>query len=464
MAKMVWKITGIVIGCLLLGAGIIYLAVAFYFQQKFLPNTVISSHLVEGMDVDTVNALLQKDMREYELTLLLQDGESETIPGADFDHETDFSKDLFRIQQSQNPYEWGWYFLYPTSYSAKAEVGFDEGKLFDLLSALPCYHIKDENAKATVKIENRMNHFTFRDDRRDVLNTERATETVVTAVAEGSAECDLKMLYEAPGATAKQQKELDRWKEVEKVQNACITFSDGDLEIVADRHVYAPWFVLGADGLPKIDANGDVMLDEEQIGAFVTRLSDTFNTDKRKRKWQKYKGGEVELSYGKAGFVVDEEAEAEAIPKTILKGWKEVRRPLYSQEGAGHGNDEVGDTYVEVDLSNQKLYFFEKGELKLESDIVTGCKRYHNDTPSMITDIYYMQKNRVLHGENYATFVYYWMAFYRHYGLHDATWRSKFGGDIYLTDGSHGCVNMPKEKAAELYDMVYVGMPVVLYE
>ncbi len=464
MAKMVWKITGIVVGSLLLGAGIIYLAIAFYFQQKFLPNTVISSHPVEGMDVDSVNALLQKDMQEYELNLLLQDGESEKIAGADFDHSTDFSGDLFRIMQSQNPYEWGWYFLYPTAYTAKAEVQYDEEKLFSLLSDLPCYRIREENAGAVVKIENRMNHFTFRDERRNVLNTEKATEAVFLAVSDSLTECDLTSLYEAPEATSKQQKELDRWKEVEKVQNACITYEDGDLEIVADRHVYSPWFVLGSDGLPVIDANGDVVLDEEKVGEFVTKLSDTFNTDKRKRKWQKYKGGVVELSYGKAGFVVDEEAEAESIQKTILKGWKEVRRPHYSQEGAGHGNDEVGDTYVEVDLSNQKLYFFEKGELKLQSDIVTGCKRYHNDTPSMITDIYYMQKNRVLHGENYATFVYYWMAFYRHYGLHDATWRSKFGGDIYLTDGSHGCVNMPKEKAAELYDMVYVGMPVILYE
>ena len=75
-----------------------------------------------------------------------------------------------------------------------------------------------------------------------------------------------------------------------------------------------------------------------------------------------------------------------------------------------------------------------------------------------------MEEGRTLRGENYATFVNYWMAFYNHYGLHDATWRREFGGDIYLTDGSHGCVNLPKDKAGELFELVEVGTPVIVYD
>jgi lipoprotein-anchoring transpeptidase ErfK/SrfK len=55
------------------------------------------------------------------------------------------------------------------------------------------------------------------------------------------------------------------------------------------------------------------------------------------------------------------------------------------------------------------------------------------------------------------------MHFYNHCGFHDAYWRSKFGGEIYLKDGSHGCVNMPPAKAKELYELAYAGMPVVVY-
>ncbi|MBP5385428.1 MAG: L,D-transpeptidase family protein, partial [Lachnospiraceae bacterium] len=285
-----------------------------------------------------------------------------------------------------------------------------------------------------------------------------------SAVKKGDSFCDLSGAYEAPKATSLQERVLDRWETVDKVQNAEVLYTDGELSLMADRHEIARWIATDANKQPVLDANGDVIINEDAVRDFLLRLSDIFNTDQKNRVWTKFKGGTVEIPSRNKGFIVDEEAELASLTKTVVKGWKEQRKPIYSQEGLGHGNEEVGDTYVEVDLSNQKLYYIENGKLKLQSDVVTGCKRYHNDTPSMITSIYFMQQGRTLRGENYATFVYYWMAFYNHYGLHDATWRSKFGGDIYLTDGSHGCVNMPKENAAKLYDMVHVGTPVVLYE
>ena len=57
----------------------------------------------------------------------------------------------------------------------------------------------------------------------------------------------------------------------------------------------------------------------------------------------------------------------------------------------------------------------------------------------------------------------FWMPVKGAIGLHDADWRSEFGGDIYKTDGSHGCVNLPPEVAKELYDSVEIGTPVVMF-
>ena len=48
-------------------------------------------------------------------------------------------------------------------------------------------------------------------------------------------------------------------------------------------------------------------------------------------------------------------------------------------------------------------------------------------------------------------------------GMHDATWRNKFGGEIYKTSGSHGCINLPLSIAKELYEEVETGFPVVSY-
>ncbi|MBO5573724.1 MAG: L,D-transpeptidase, partial [Clostridium sp.] len=90
-------------------------------------------------------------------------------------------------------------------------------------------------------------------------------------------------------------------------------------------------------------------------------------------------------------------------------------------------------------------------------------------TPTGVYSLYYKQLNRTLHGPpradgtpSYSSFVNYWMAFYKGYGLHDASWRSEYGGSIFQYSGSHGCVNLPKKKAAELYDMLDVGTTVLI--
>ena len=64
---------------------------------------------------------------------------------------------------------------------------------------------------------------------------------------------------------------------------------------------------------------------------------------------------------------------------------------------------------------------------------------------------------------NYRSFVNYWVPVYGGIGIHDATWRDEFGGKLYKKSGSHGCINTPLEKMEELYDMLEIGMPVVIH-
>ena len=48
-------------------------------------------------------------------------------------------------------------------------------------------------------------------------------------------------------------------------------------------------------------------------------------------------------------------------------------------------------------------------------------------------------------------------------GMHDATWRSKFGGTIYKNSGSHGCINMPKNNAKKTYETIETNYPIVVH-
>ena len=116
-----------------------------------------------------------------------------------------------------------------------------------------------------------------------------------------------------------------------------------------------------------------------------------------------------------------------------------------------------------MDLATQHLYFYKDGKVIIDSPFVSGNVSKNYTTPPGLFELYYKQKDRVLKGEDYATPVKYWMPFNGGIGLHDADWRSKFGGTIYQTNGSHGCINMAYNDIATMYVMVPVRCPVVMH-
>lgn len=161
------------------------------------------------------------------------------------------------------------------------------------------------------------------------------------------------------------------------------------------------------------------------------------------------------------GNYIDYEAESSYLMDAILNMKSESnRKPIMKQEE----KFQLDDTYLEVDKTMQKVFYYEDGELKLETDVVTGLPTSKRDTPSGIYFIINKAQDVPLVGESWNVDVSYWMGVtYQGVGFHDATWRNRFGGTIYKTNGSHGCINTPFDNMKKLYDMVQVGTPVVIY-
>ena len=138
------------------------------------------------------------------------------------------------------------------------------------------------------------------------------------------------------------------------------------------------------------------------------------------------------------------------------------KEPVYSSKGAQKGSDDIGNSYVEIDLTNQHLYLFQNGSIVLETDFVSGnMSKADCVTPPGVFGLTYKTRNAILRGANYETPVNYWMPFNGGIGLHDASWRSSFGGTIYIYSGSHGCINLPGKKAAKIYEMIDKETPIV---
>jgi lipoprotein-anchoring transpeptidase ErfK/SrfK len=112
-------------------------------------------------------------------------------------------------------------------------------------------------------------------------------------------------------------------------------------------------------------------------------------------------------------------------------------------------------TYADVNLTTQHMFFVKDGVKVLECDIVSGAP--YMATPTGTFRLYGKTSPAVLVGADYRTPVTYWMPFNGGVGFHDANWQPWFGGNRYLNNGSHGCINMPFDKAKELYSYISIG-------
>ncbi len=237
--------------------------------------------------------------------------------------------------------------------------------------------------------------------------------------------------------------------------STCITYDWTGHEVVLDGETIATWIT--------VTQEGEALLDEEAVAAFVSQQKALYDTYGQYRQFQTVYGDVITLTNVRYGWLVDAETELEELLALIYAGEITEREPVYTYTAYAKGDDDIGDSYVEIDLTAQHLYLHIDGEIVLDTDFVSGNVQTGNTTPGGLFGITYKTRDVTLRGADYATPVSYWMPFNGGIGMHDATWRSKFGGDIYLTNGSHGCINLPYAMAKQIYSYVEAGFPVVCY-
>ena len=178
-------------------------------------------------------------------------------------------------------------------------------------------------------------------------------------------------------------------------------------------------------------------------------------------------GGTITVSGGDYGWLINRPAEVKELKKNIKKGKTITKEPVYTQTAVSRNKNDIGDTYVEINLTKQHLWFYKDGKRIVDSDFVSGNVSRGWDTPTGCYAVTYKIRDWVLgvnSNADYRTPVSYWMPFNRNVGMHDATWRNSFGGEIYKTNGSHGCINLPLNKAKVIYENISAGVPIIVYK
>lgn len=216
-----------------------------------------------------------------------------------------------------------------------------------------------------------------------------------------------------------------------------------------------------AQELLTLEADGTVTVDEEAVRALVDGWAEVYDIPYTKYQFHSEVDGYVPIQFLDVSYKVDREALTKEICRRLRTLDAGEIEPSIVCLRNGEPFD-IKDTYIEVDITNQKMTFYKNGERIVFTDVVTGLPDGH-PTITGLYYTYYKTTDIWLDGPEYHVFVKYWVSITDLYGLHDASWRTNFGGDIYLYGGSHGCVNTPEEAMKTIYDNVTDGIPILSY-
>lgn len=468
MTKRKLVLLTILIGTLLAFLG--YFLLAFYYRTGFSLNTWINGIYCTGKSVEEVNSELLLQTKAPIIQITDKDGRTYRIDLKDAGYEADYLTALNRYMQEQNPYLWPDNITLHRNHDLQPIETYDVDALREIFYRLEPVASQMNRAVEFSLSRNEEEGWVIKDGLHGRLDAKKAFEAMVAKVDAGQREISLEELggyYDIP--LTKEQEELQAlYEKASAFQKWNVIYDMGTEEYLWSPGQMAYFIEADQDGLPLLDNNEQVVLNKDAVKQAVEAWADTYDTYGKPHKFMSTRGEEILIDGGTYGNLLNRKKETAFLTDNLLKeelrtGEKQYHVPEYDKMARLQGRNDIGDTYVEVDMALQKLYYYEEGELIIECDIVTGDMAKKRSTPEGVNFVYSKQKNRILRGPGYADFVKYWMPVNGNIGLHDADWRSEFGGSIYLKDGSHGCVNMPDDAIKELYEKADIGLPVVMF-
>lgn len=450
-------ITGVVLGSLL---GI-YLGVSIYFMNHFHVGTMIGSVDVSGKTAEEADVLLQNTLREYNLTVTERDGNTNTIKGDDIDLKVEWSKNPADIIAKQNGFAWIVKVFTPDKHEINGTLEFDKEKLANKIAALDAM----QETKQIPAVDAKVSEYDATKG-YTVVPSVPGTVVKVDVLTAKVEECILALnekldlvesgCYEEPVIADDNEQLLDLVARLNKTVSTVITYQIGSSTQVLDASVFQPWI--------SVSECQEIIIDDAAVTEYVKGLASTYNTVNKPKTLMTSYGQEVTFTRVEYGWKVDNAKEKEAIVAELLAGEAVTRDLHYSQTAHSREGNDYGNSYVEINLTAQHLFLYVDGVCVLETDFVSGNAKNKWDTPVGAFKLTYKTRNATLRGADYETPVSYWMPYCGNVGMHDAYWRNDFGGSIYKTNGSHGCINLPPAKAQEIYGYIKQGFPVLVYQ
>ncbi len=451
----------------LLTAG--YIAAGVHFSDHFYPSTKFFGIKASGLTVEEVKRQVEKKVEGYQLQIKgrssggSNSGAGDRITADEVGMKYRDNGMIDRAMRQQYPAVWPAALLKTILAPNEETLGteYDSSLADSVIRNLTVFDssrvIEPRNAELKYTADGAVITKEVMGTRLDYDKTKTA---IIHALNDGSTSIDLEKegLYQNPEVYADDDALNEKANALNQVLGANVTLEMGDQSVQINPEMTAETFL-------SLDMDGNYYVDDSKVTSYIVKLADKTDTVGRKRTFHTSLGTTVELDGGDYGWTLDADSTAQELEEALKEKKKGTLEPVYFTTGLCRDKNDIGNTYVEIDLTNQHMWFYKNGSLIVDTPVVTGNPQKNNETPSGgVWSLKGKYRNATLKGEGYATPVDYWLPFNGGVGIHDLQKRYYFGGSVYNGAGSHGCINTPLAAVKLIYNGIGDGTPVVVYK
>lgn len=435
---------------------------AFHFQNR----TYVNGVNVSGLSVKEAAKKMEAESKNYSITITADGGVRDEIKDSALSVKVTNTSGIKKALKKQNPFTWISGGLHKKNITAKISASYDNDRLKEDIAALSI--LQEDNMTAPVDASlKETDDGQYQIEKETIGSTfdvDEAAALIEAAVGNYQRTVNISESQEHPKVYSSSENLAERmntWNTFLKA--AGISYNFPAKTVSLDAKDIAS--LLSDDG-------NEVTVSYDKVAALMADWRETYDTYNNSFEFTTVKGETIKTWYeGDYGFELDEEDTAKDLIANIKAGDTGNHDPKWFHEGNSMDNMGLGDTYVEISIEDQHLWVHKDGEIVVDTDVVTGNP--NPDSEGRNRETYkgcYSIKGKyedvtlgTIEVQGYASPVNYWVPFNGGEGLHDAPWRDEFGGSIYQSNGSHGCVNCPEDMMGKIFANVEKGEAVIIY-
>ena len=480
---------GILIGLCIIAVALIaaYVTGFVYFSNHFYQYVSVNGIDVSGMDSAAAKNVLDAFYKNYKLEINTINSDKYVIDGKDIDSKVTVRDSFDELFQKQEPYLWFVNYFNIHEFNIDADGVWDQAKLDDVLSGMDFLDEKNmvEPQDAYIGIDD--GRFSIiKEVMGSTINRKQFDENLKTSLASVQSKLDLldSGCYKLPNIYSDNEELVKEYDAKKEYAQYVINIKMDDLLLEPGMDLYDAVLEKKGEGYE---------ISKAKVAKYVFDLAEQYDTMGKERTFTTSFNDRKITTNGTAfGYELNRDETADALYKALTAGRASTVEAVWNSKGKTlQGENDIGSTYVEVNLSEQRVIAYKNGRKVAEGDCVSGNESAGHGTTTGLYAIQDKLSPTVLRGEKkpvtktvkkknkkgkkvekttttyeyeYESPVTYWLQFNGGQGLHDAAgWRSAYGGSIYYYSGSHGCVNLPLDLAKTLYQNFEVGDPVIVY-